>query len=425
LAAKLAEAGVKILGTPPDVIDLAEDRDRFNGMMETLGVPMPSSGMAVTVGEALYAAEKIGYPVMVRPSYVLGGRGMEVVHDGEMLKTYMGLAAGVTPERPILIDKFLEDAIEAEADALSDGKEVFVPAVMEHIEQAGIHSGDSACVIPPVSIPAEHVETIYNYTARIAKELGVVGLMNMQYAIAGGKVYVLEANPRASRTVPIVSKVCGIEMASIATRVMMGQMISAHNLRRNDIPHYGVKEAVLPFSMFPEVDPILGPEMRSTGEVLGMAEEFGLAFFKAEEAANQTLPFGGNVLISVSNREAEVIDTARRFQELGFGIYATEGTREFLNKNGVGSKPVNKLHESRPNILDLIANKDIQLIINTPIGKKSQHDDSYIRKAAVKHKLPYITTLAAAKAAVNGIADKKSKETAIYSLQEYHAAIRV
>lgn len=423
LAAELAAAGVKILGTSPDVIDLAEDRDRFNRMMEKLGIPMPPSGMAVTIDEALAVARKIGYPVMVRPSYVLGGRGMEIVHDDAMLKTYMELATGVTPERPILIDKFLEDAIEAEADALCDGKEVFIPVVMEHIEQAGIHSGDSACVIPPVSIPADHIETIYSYTEKIALELGVVGLMNMQYAIANGKVYVLEANPRASRTVPLVSKVCNIGMARAATEVMMGKKLSDLKLRRKKITHYGVKEAVFSFTMFQEVDPVLGPEMRSTGEVLGMAEEYGLAFFKAEEAANQKLPLEGNVLLSVSKANDTVAEIGRKFVDLGFNIVATEGTHNFLKKNGVDSKVVNKLHEGRPNILDLITNKEIQLIINTPVGKKSQHDDSYIRKAAVKHKLPYVTTVSAAAAAVGGIADMKSKETEIHSLQEYHEMV--
>ncbi|MDR2727825.1 MAG: carbamoyl-phosphate synthase large subunit [Chitinispirillales bacterium] len=424
LANKLSSAGVKILGTTPDVIDLAEDRDRFNHMMEKLEIPMPPSGMAVTYEEAHAAAAKIGYPVMVRPSYVLGGRGMEVVHDDDMLKMYMDLAVDVTPQRPILIDKFLENAIEAEADALCDGTQVFIPAVMEHIEQAGIHSGDSACVIPPVTIAPEHIETIYSYTSRIASELGVIGLMNMQYAIASDTVYVLEANPRASRTVPIVSKVCNIRMARIATEVMMGKTLASLELRRSKLTHYGVKEAVFPFTMFPEVDPVLGPEMRSTGEVLGMAEEFGLAFFKAEEAANSILPVSGNVLISVSKSESIVAEIGKKFTELGFGIYATEGTHEFLKKHGVESKMVYKRHEvDRPNILDLVANKDIQLIINTPVGKKSRYDDSYIRKAAVKHKLPYITTLAAAKAAVNGIAAHKNKISVIHSLQEYHAAI--
>ncbi|MDR3013209.1 MAG: carbamoyl-phosphate synthase large subunit [Chitinispirillales bacterium] len=429
LANELEKAGVKILGTTPDVIDLAEDRERFNAMMEKLEIPMPPSGMAVTVDEALALAKKIGYPVMVRPSYVLGGRGMEIVHDDETLKVYMSLAVDVTPERPILVDKFLSNAIEAEADALSDGKDVFIPEIMQHIEQAGVHSGDSACVIPPVSISEEHQEKIRSYTTRIAAELGVVGLMNMQYAIADngkGDVYVLEANPRASRTVPLVSKVCNIEMARNATEVMMGKTLAELRLHRKKITtHYGVKEAVFPFSMFPEVDPILGPEMRSTGEVLGMAEEYGLAFFKAEEAANQTLPLEGNVLISMSEKGGtRCADIGRKFAELGFGIYATDGTHELLKKNGVESKLVYKLHQvDRPNIIDVIANKEIQLIINTPIGRKSQHDDSYIRKAAIRHRLPYITTHAAAVAAVNGIADKKTKSTTVHSLQEYHAMI--
>lgn len=423
LANQLEEAGVKILGTVPDVIDLAEDRDRFGKMMEELEIPMPPSGMAVSHEEALEVARRIGYPVMVRPSYVLGGRGMEVVYDDEMLKTYMELAVDVTPERPILIDKFLVNAIEAEADALSDGEEVFIPAVMEHIEQAGVHSGDSACVIPPVSIPAEHVETICEYTGKIARAMKVVGLMNMQYAIADGEVYVLEANPRASRTVPLVSKVCNIRMARSATEIMMGKRLSELDLRNQNISHYGVKEAVFPFHMFPEVDPVLGPEMRSTGEVLGMAEEYGLAFFKAQEGANQTLPLKGSVLISVSQAEEVVADIAAKFTKLGFAIFATEGTHEYLRQHGIESKPVNKLHQGRPNILDLIANKEIQLIINTPIGKKGKYDDSYIRKSAVKHRLPYITTLAAAAAAVNGIADRAAKSVTTRSLQEYHLSI--
>ena len=302
IAGELAANGVKILGTSVEAIDLAEDRDRFRKMMAKLSIPMPESGMAVSVGEALEIARQIGYPLMVRPSYVLGGRGMEVVHDEEMLRHYMAAAVDVTPERPILIDKFLVNAIEAEADAICDGTEVFLPAVMEHIELAGVHSGDSACVIPPVSIPAKHLETIQEYTRRIAVELGVVGLMNMQYAIADDTVYVLEANPRASRTVPLVSKVCNIQMARLATQVMLGRKLAEARIENAPIPHYGVKEAVFPFNMLPEVDPLLGPEMRSTGEVLGLAATFGEAFFKAQEAAQQTLPLEGTVLITVSER---------------------------------------------------------------------------------------------------------------------------
>ncbi|MDG5815245.1 carbamoyl-phosphate synthase large subunit [Chitinispirillales bacterium ANBcel5] len=420
LANELAEAGVKILGTPPDIIDLAEDRDRFDQMMKRLNIPMPPSGMAVSQEEALSVAESIGYPVMVRPSYVLGGRGMEIVHDDDMLKKYMDLAVDVTPERPILIDKFLENAIEAEADALCDGEDVFVPSVMEHIEQAGIHSGDSACVIPPVSIKPELIDKICEYTKSIAKELKVIGLMNMQYAIAGDTVYVIEANPRASRTVPLVSKVCNLNMAKIATELMMGKKIKDLELKKEPIEHYGVKEAVFPFHMFPEVDPVLGPEMRSTGEVLGIDKQFGLAFFKAQEGANQALPIEGKVLISVSGSESTDIDVlGKKFLEMGFGIVATRGTHLHLSSKGIESQQVNKLHEGRPNILDMITNGEIQLIINTPVGKTSQYDDSYIRKAAVKHKIPYITTLAAAHAAVNGISERKNKVVNARSLQEY------
>ncbi len=424
IASDLAEAGVRILGTSPDTIDLAEDRDRFRQMMAKLGIPMPESGMASTLADALKVAERIGYPLMVRPSYVLGGRGMEVVYDEEMLEEYVAAAVDVTPERPILIDKFLENAIEAEADALSDGADTFVPAVMEHIELAGVHSGDSACVIPPVTIPARHVETICEYTRRIARELNVVGLMNMQYAIAEEVVYVLEANPRASRTVPLVSKVCGISMAHIATQLMLGKKLSELHIRHRNIPHFGVKEAVFPFPMFPEVDPLLGPEMRSTGEVLGLADSFGLAFFKAEEAASQYLPTRGTVLITVCERDRPaVLDVAKHFRDLDFRIKATRGTHAFLAENGVESELILKFHEGRPNIVDAIANGEIQLLINTPVGKFGQHDDSYIRKAAIKYKIPYITTLTAAAAVAKGIASRRDGAPGVKSLQEYHAGI--
>jgi len=425
IAAELAEAGVKILGTSPEAIDLAEDRDRFRQRMRALGIPMPEAGMASNLDDALRVAERIGYPLMLRPSYVLGGRGMEVVYDEEMLRQYVAAAVDVTPERPILIDKFLENAIEAEADAISDGTNAFVPAVMEHIELAGIHSGDSACVIPPVSIPSRHLETIYDYTRRIAVELNVVGLMNIQYAIARDTVYVLEANPRASRTVPLVSKVCNIPMARLATRIMLGEKLSELDIRPRRIPHFGVKESVFPFNMFPEVDPRLGPEMRSTGEVLGMADSFGLAFFKSQEAANQRLPTEGTVLITVSERDRPaVLEVAKRFHDLGFKIRATEGTHRFLAEHSIPSERILKLHEGRPNILDAITNREIHLIINTPSGKKGQYDDSYIRKAAIKHKVPYITTLAAAVAAAKGIAACRQGHGRVKSLQRYHADIR-
>jgi carbamoyl-phosphate synthase large subunit len=331
---------------------------------------------------------------------------------------------GVTPERPILIDKFLENAIEAEADALSDGTDAFVPAVMEHIELAGIHSGDSACVIPPISIPAKHLETINEYTRKIAIELRVQGLMNIQYAIANDRVYVLEANPRASRTVPLVSKVCNIPMARLATQVILGKKLSTLDLKKLPIKHFGVKESVFPFNMFPEVDPLLGPEMRSTGEVLGMADSFGLAFYKAEEAAQQTLPSEGTVLITVSDRDrAGVVEVAKRFADLGFGILATAGTHQFLAANGIPNESILKMHEGRPNIVDAIKNGRIQLVINTPSGKLSQYDDSYIRKTAISYKIPYITTIAAAIAAVQGIAAYRRGHGTVRSLQSYHADI--
>lgn len=425
IARELADLGVRIIGTSTETIDLAEDRDRFRKMMKQLGIPMPDSGMASTLEEALGVAERLGYPLMVRPSYVLGGRGMEVVHDEAMLQRYVAAAVGVTPDRPILIDKFLEDAIEAEADAIADGKEAIVPAVMEHIELAGIHSGDSACVIPPISIPKKHLETIYEYTQKIAVALNVVGLMNIQYAIANDAVYVLEANPRASRTVPLVSKVCNIPMARFATQVMLGKKLSGLPVAPKNIMHFGVKEAVFPFNMFPEVDPLLGPEMRSTGEVLGMADSFGLAYYKALEAAQQRLPTEGAVLITVSDQDKQAaLQVARRFERLGFSIKATRGTHRFFAENSVNAEHIDKLHEKRPNVVDAIKNKEITLVINTPSGKLGKHDDSYIRKAAIKYKVPYITTLAAAVAAARGIEAFKQKQREVKSLQRYHAEIK-
>ncbi len=425
IANELFEAGVKILGTTPEAIDIAEDRDRFNGLMRSLGIPQPKSGMASTLEEALDIAKEIGYPLMVRPSYVLGGRAMEVVQDEEMLHHYVAAAVDVSPDRPILIDKFLENAIEAEADAIADGTSAFVPAVMEHIELAGVHSGDSACVIPPVSIPTKHIETICEYTRNIAIELKVVGLMNIQYAIANDTVYILEANPRASRTVPIVSKVCNISMARIAMQILMGKKLSDLGLEQKQIPYFGIKEAVLPFNMFPEVDPILGPEMRSTGEVLGLADSFGLAFFKSQEATQLTLPLDGAVLITISDSEKpSVLEPVRLFRELGFKILATSGTRRFLSEHGIDSEPIRKLGYGRPDIVDAIKNGEIQLVINTPSGKESKDDDSYIRKAAIQYKVPDVTTTAAALAAAKGIAARRKGKTNIKSLQEYHTSIK-
>jgi len=425
LAGELARAGVKIIGTSPEAIDLAEDRDRFRVAIRKLGIPQPESGMASSLEEAHEIAQRIGYPLMVRPSYVLGGRAMEIVHDEEMLRHYVARAVEVSPERPILIDKFLEDAIETEADAISDGTDVFVPAVMEHIELAGIHSGDSACVIPPVTLPKKHIDTICEYTRRIAVELHVVGLMNIQYAICNDVVYILEANPRASRTVPLVSKVCNIQMARLAVQCMLGKKLSQLGIKQRKIPHFGVKEAVFPFNMFPEVDPLLGPEMRSTGEVLGMANSFGLAFYKSQQAAKQELPLQGTVLLTVTDADKKnALKVAREFQKLGFRIKATEGTYKFLAQDGIKVEQIFKMHEGRPNIDDAIKNREIQLVINTPVGRRSSHDDSYIRKAAIKYKIPYITTMAAAAAAVKGIAEARNGTAPVRSLQSYHAGIK-
>ncbi len=425
IANELAAEGVNILGTSPDAIDLAEDRERFNAAMQKLGIPQPESGMAATLEEALEIAGRIGYPLIVRPSYVLGGRGMEVVYDENMLRNYVAAAVDVTPDRPILIDQFLQNALEVEADAIADATDAFVPAIMEHIELAGVHSGDSACVIPPLSVPAKHLETINEYTKKIAIELNVVGLMNIQYAIANDTVYILEANPRASRTVPLVSKVCNIPMANIATKVILGQKLADLNLSHSHIPHYGVKEAVFPFNMFPEVDPLLGPEMRSTGEVLGMDSSFGLAFYKAQEATQTKLPTKGTALLTVAERDKEeLIRPARILSELGFRILATKGTHDFLATHGIATEAVNKLYEGRPHIVDAITNGEIDLIINTPAGKFSYSDDSYIRKAAINHKIPYITTTAAALAAVRGVAAFQKEGYTIKSLQEYHSNIK-
>ena len=429
LSADLEKYGVKILGTSPAVIDMAEDRDLFRAMMDKLEIPMPEAGMAVDVEEALAIAEKIGYPVMVRPSYVLGGRGMEVVYDPENLKIYMEAAEGVTPDRPILIDRFLRHAMECEADAISDGEQAFVPAVMEHIELAGVHSGDSACIIPSRNISEENLKTIKEYTKKIAEEMHVCGLMNMQYAIEDGKVYVLEANPRASRTVPLVSKVCNISMVPLATEIITSEFTGKESplktLKEKKIPHFGVKEAVFPFNMFPEVDPLLGPEMRSTGEVLGLSKSFGEAFYKAQEATQTKLPLEGTVLISVSNRDKpEVVEVAADFAKAGFKIIASDHTCSLLKENGIEAEKINKLQEGRPNMLDVITNGKVDMIVNTPSGKESKNDDSYLRKAAIKKKVPYMTTMAAAKAAANGIlAVKKHGSKEVKSLQEIHGEI--
>ena len=424
IAAELESAGVKILGTSVNSIDIASDRGRFREMMQHYGIPMPESGAARSLDEALAIAGRIGYPLIVRPSYVLGGRGMEIIHDEEELVRYVSAAVTITPDHPILIERYLENAIEIEADALSDGKDVFIPAIMEHIEYAGVHSGDAACVLPPVSLSQKHIDTINEYTRRIAIELEVVGLMNVQYALCQDVIYVIEVNPRASRTVPVVSKVCSVQMARLATQLIMGKKIKDLGLHNWKIPHYGVKESVFPFNMFPEVDPVLRPEMKSTGEVLGIAESFGMAYWKAQEAVNR-LPTEGTVLITVSEADRpDAAEVAAGFAKLGFKIKATEGTREFLASHDIAAEYILKEHEGRPNVTDAIKNKEIQLVINTPAGKLSRYDDSYIRKAAIKYRVPYITTLAAAKAAVKGITAYREGREDVKSLQSYHEDIK-
>ena len=430
LAADLEKNGVRILGTAPSVIDLAEDRDQFRAMMDKLEIPMPEAGMATTVEEAVEIAGKIGYPVMVRPSYVLGGRGMEVVYDDVAMADYMKAAVGVTPDRPILIDRFLNHALECESDAICDGTNAFVPAVMEHIELAGVHSGDSACVIPSVHISRENVETIKEYTRKIAEEMHVQGLMNMQYAIENGKVFVLEANPRASRTVPLVSKVCNVRMVPIATEIITRELTGKESpvpaLEEKVIPYYGVKEAAFPFNMFPEVDPLLGPEMSSTGEVLGLSESYGEAFYKAQEAVQSKLPLSGTVLISVNRKDkAEVVEVAKLFHENNFRIIATEGTCQLINEAGIPAEKVKQLCEGRPNVLDEITNGKVDIIVNSPVGKDSVYDDSYLRKAAIKGRIPYCTTMAAAMAAATGIHAVNNLDGGkIASLQELHGRIK-
>ena len=437
IARELQENGVNILGTSIDSIDIAEDRDLFRHMMEKLEIPMPESGMAIDFAEAKACADKIGYPIMIRPSFVLGGRGMEVIYDEATLKEYVEKAVGVTPDRPLLIDRFLKNALECEADALADSTHVYIPAVMEHVELAGIHSGDSACIIPPVSIPKNNLETIKEYTKKIAESLHVCGLMNMQYAIEDGKVYVIEANPRASRTVPLVSKVCDTQMARLATRMMLGESLESLGLKDKVIPYHGAKEAVLPWNRFPGVDPILGPEMRSTGEVLGMAEDFPLAFYKAQEAAGCELPHAPaawenkKVLISLSNKEGQkeqVLTIGKTLKDLGFTLVGTQGTADFYNANGIKCDVVNKIGAGRPDVIDLIMNKDVCLVINTPKAKRNYAEDrKTIRKACLKYKVPYITTLAGGVAAVKGIESVKNGnggEGGVKSLQEYHGMIK-
>ncbi|MBN1133913.1 MAG: carbamoyl-phosphate synthase large subunit [Methanosarcinaceae archaeon] len=425
IAEELENSGVKILGTSVKSIDLAEDRERFSSTIKKLGIPMPEHGTATSLEKALEVAAHIGYPLVVRPSYVLGGRGMEIVYDQEMLKKYVIGAIEITPKKPMLIDKFLEEALECEVDAISDGKNSFIPSIMEHIELAGIHSGDSACVLPSVGISKELIETLREYTRRIAIELEVIGLMNIQYAIKDGEIYILEVNPRASRTVPLVSKVTSVSMARIATEIMLGKKLEDMDTHQRKYSHFGVKETVFPFNMFSEVDPILGPEMRSTGEVLGLAESLDIAFFKSQVAAGSSLPLKGTALITVASGDRlQVLPTARELASMGFNILATVGTANFLRENGINCKNINKLHEGRPHIVDAMHNGEIQMVLNTPVGKESVYEDSYIRKSAIKYNIPYQTTTAAGLAAARGIKAAREKRIDVKSLQSYHHDIK-
>lgn len=426
LAIPLEKQGVRILGTSPDSIDKAEDRKRFAEIVEKLGIPQPPNGTAMSIEEAKKVAKKLGYPVLIRPSYVLGGRAMDIIYDEETLVRFMSEAIEVSPEHPVLIDKFLEDAIETEIDAVCDGEAVYIGGVMEHIEQAGVHSGDAACVLPPFSLSKEIIETMIDYTRKLAKELGVIGLINIQFAVKNGTVYVLEVNPRASRTVPFVSKATGVPLAKIAAKVIAGWKLSELGIKGESVKvdHVAVKEAVFPFAKLPGVDVVLGPEMKSTGEVMGMNHDFGMAYYKAELAAETNLPISGNVFISVKDEEKlRIVPVARRLSELGFRILATRGTAETLIAMGINTEIVLKVSEGRPHIVDYIKSGKINLIINVPKGKGPRDDDFQIRRAAVEYRVPYITTVAAAQAAVRAIERIRERSFTIKSLQEYHRVV--
>ena len=422
LTKPLEAAGIPILGTPPDSIDIAEDRERFEALARRLGVTQPANGIARSVGEAVAAAQRIGYPVLVRPSYVLGGRAMEIVYDEGSLRAYFDKAARVAPEHPVLIDRFLEDAFEGDVDAIADGRRCVIGGVMQHIEDAGVHSGDSACVLPPYLIGDRQVEEMRRYTQAFAQALGVVGLINVQYAIKDGVVYVLEVNPRASRTVPFVSKATGVSLAKLAAAVMVGHTLDELGIPDDlPLPGVAVKEAVFPFTKLPGVDTILGPEMRSTGEVMGLADSFGMAFAKAQIAADGSLPSTGAIFVTVNDSDKPtVLPIVRRFHEMGFRIVATDGTARYLRARGVPAERVAKVHEGRPNAIDLIVSGEAQLLINTPLGKFTQADDYAIRRAALMHRVPYTTTMSAASAACDAIIALRSRTGSVRSLQEWH-----
>ncbi|MCC6429539.1 MAG: carbamoyl-phosphate synthase large subunit [Gemmatimonadaceae bacterium] len=422
LTRALEAAGVRILGTSPDAIDIAEDRRRFEKIARELSIEQPANGTATSVDEAVAIADMIGYPVLVRPSYVLGGRAMEIVHDAESLRDYFERAARVSEERPVLVDRFLEDAFEADVDALSDGTDVVIGAVMEHIESAGIHSGDSACVLPPYLIPPEAVDQMRAHTVAFAKALGVVGLINVQYAYKDGVVYVIEVNPRASRTAPFVSKAIGVSLPSVAARLMLGETLAQVGFTHEIIPPYvSVKEAVFPFNKFREFDPVLGPEMRSTGEVMGIDDDFGTAFLKSQLAADNALPREGAVFLTVNESDKPAaVALARKFRDLGFKLFATSGTAAYLRARDVEVETVLKVHEGRPHGVDMILNGQVQLLVNTPLGKHAQVDDERLRQAAIANRVPYTTTLSAASAAAEAIAARQTREPTVRALQEWH-----
>ncbi|MBC7895521.1 MAG: carbamoyl-phosphate synthase large subunit, partial [Cytophagaceae bacterium] len=423
----LAAAGVQILGTPPDAIDVAEDRQRFDAIARSLGIQQPANGTATSVDEAALIAGEIGYPVLVRPSYVLGGRAMQIVYDDEQMRGYFETAARVSEDRPVLIDRFLEDAYEADVDAISDGTHVVIGGVMQHIEDAGIHSGDSACVLPPYIIREDQIEEMKAHTVALAKALGVVGLINVQYAIREGAVYVLEVNPRGSRTIPFVSKAIGVPLASVATRCMIGQTLAEIGFTEEVVPPYvSVKEAVFPFTKFPGFDPLLGPEMRSTGEVMGIADSFGTAYAKAQLAADNALPLEGAIFVTVNDADKpSVAPIVRRFHEMGFILYSTEGTSRYLRGLGIPTRTVRKVHEGRPHGVDLILNGEVGLLINTPMGKHAQDDDYRLRQAAIAQRVSYTTTLSAAAAACDAILALRSRKPTVRSLQEWHEVLEM
>ena len=416
LALPLERAGVPILGTSPDAIDLAEDRERFKALLDKLGLKQPASGMARSFDEAAAVAAGLTYPVMVRPSYVLGGRAMEIIYDEKSLKAYINKAIEVSPKHPILIDKYLEDAIEIDVDALSDGKTVMIGGIMEHIEEAGVHSGDSACSLPPYSLPAKIVDDIRRQTMVLALELRVIGLMNVQFAVRDGLVYVLEVNPRASRTVPFVSKALGVPLAKLAMRVMMGELFDEKRMTVERQPSY--------FSVkFPGTDVLLGPEMRSTGEVMGIAGDFGSAFLKSQAAAGSSLPMSGRIFISVKDKDKPgTVTLTQRFLEFGFAVEATRGTAAYLSAHGVTVETVNKVTEGRPHVVDHLKNGEIQLVINTVGDKVAQADSASIRRTALVQSVPYYTTMAGAKAALMGIEAGLRRTLSVKPLQEHYTS---